>query len=460
MPHLGTPAAPGLTRRMLLSSLAAAPLARRAGAAAADDYRIYTQPPRLFLNPRRLRLLRRERERDSMRWRQFDALLAGGVRMPEEGFAWALHYQASQNPASGKRAVDWALNDPHAGLRQLALVYDWCQELLDSRQRTVLAGRLRRELAAAPPAGISATRSRVLAAAALAGDAPGDAAAELRRVIEDWWEKRIAPGLKSGAQPIPRTETLALFELLHAVRDNTQIELRDGARRYFASLPFYHLLSYYPATYPAAENDYRIPAFTGAGQPDLERAALSRAAELAMVAYDTNAEENQFLQGWLIHDRFLLRGPFGIPYEYLWANPYQPGLSYTHVPLLHHEPAAGRLFIRSSWDEDAVWFGLFDGEMQVFEQGAITVLDPRRPREALAIGDVTLLFGERGMKFNQGREPSGKFFILGLKPGAVYNVEVDDEELRQERADSGGTLPLSFPPGGTAGVRLYPPRWP
>jgi len=69
-----------------------------------------------------------------------------------------------------------------------------------------------------------------------------------------------------------------------------------------------------------------------ASEPDLRRAALSRAAELSMVAYDSNAAGSQILQGWLMNDNFLLRGTFGAPYEFFWANPYQPGLSYYHAP--------------------------------------------------------------------------------------------------------------------------------
>ena len=61
-----------------------------------------------------------------------------------------------------------------------------------------------------------------------------------------------------------------------------------------------------------------------------------------MVAYDTNAAESQLLQGWLMHDHFMLRGTFGAPYEFLWANPYQPGLSYYHVPLVYHNPDSGQ----------------------------------------------------------------------------------------------------------------------
>ena len=47
-----------------------------------------------------------------------------------------------------------------------------------------------------------------------------------------------------------------------------------------------------------------------------------------MVAFDNNALGNQFLQGWLIQDRFLMMNAFGAPYEFLWANPYQPASAF------------------------------------------------------------------------------------------------------------------------------------
>ncbi len=102
-------------------------------------------------------------------------------------------------------------------------------------------------------------------------------------------------------------------------------------------MPIYLVAANYPAPYRAPENEFRIPVYLGNGQPDLNRAALARAAGLSMVAYDNNGLENQFLQGWLIQDRFLMMTPFGAPYEFLWANPYQPGLSYYQLPLLFHD---------------------------------------------------------------------------------------------------------------------------
>src|ERR1700677_413453 len=76
-----------------------------------DDYRVYTEHPRLILTSQRLRLLKRERERDSQRWRQFDLLVKGGASLPEPGFALALYYAISGDNATGKRAVEWALGE-------------------------------------------------------------------------------------------------------------------------------------------------------------------------------------------------------------------------------------------------------------------------------------------------------------------------------------------------------------
>jgi hypothetical protein len=196
--------------------------------------------------------------------------------------------------------------------------------------------------------------------------------------------------------------------------------------------------------------------YKGAGQPDLKAAAVSRAAGLALVAFDTNAIENQFVQGWLMQDRFLLRGAFGSPYEFLWANPYQPGLSYAHLPLVFHDPRSGDVFIRSSWEEDAEWFGLFQGEAQVFRDGKITVLR-QTPASAsqtpkIPIGDTaTVVLGRSGVRF---KATGDKAFVIGLKPRAAYDVEVDDEEMTETETDAAGTLEISLPKNQETGVKI------
>ncbi|MBM3775536.1 MAG: hypothetical protein FJW37_10275 [Acidobacteria bacterium] len=427
-----------------------------------ESFRIYTEPPRLLLRPARLKLLTRERERRSLRWQQLETLILGKAPMPEPGFAYALFYRVSGNSEQGRQAVQWAIakarESQPAELRQIALVFDWCQDLLSEPQAKALAAKLERGLAparpgAAPP-DLAVLRSRVLAAIALADRAPEVPARHLELFVRDWWRLKTAPALKAGRGRLTRDDMYPLVEILHAVRDNLQIEMRESAPGWFKELPLYLLASYYPATYPAAENEYRIPASHGTEDPDLRRATLSRAAELSLLAYEPNAVETQVLQGWLMHDRFLLRGTFGIPYEFLWANPYHPGLSYYHVPLILHDRLHGRLFVRSSWDDSATWLGYFDGELQLFRDGMVTVLSPQLTSGPIALDEAVVFFGGNSRKFRVLLKDDEAVFVLGLKPNQKYDLEIDDEEIREARTDAGGILPLRLPPKIDVGVRI------
>lgn len=428
------------------------------------DYEPSTAPPRLLLNERRLRLLKRERERESMRWQQFNLLMSGGARMPEPGFASALYGIVTGQRQMCRNAADWALSEAKAAnpahLRQMALVYDWCGESAGGSAE-VLRKRIAPALAART-LDAQSVRSRVFAALALADDEPDASKAALKHAVEQWWKARTLPELIAGKMPFAtRADLFAMVEFLHVIRDNLREDLREGARKWFEELPPLMLLSYYPQPWPAAENEYRIPVYAGSRDPDLREAALSRAAEMALVAYDANAQPHQFLQGWVMNDRFLMRGAFGIPYEFMWANPYQPGLSFTYMPDLFH--SNGRLLVRSGWEEDATWFGLLDGIVQVFRHGQRIAIRPEAKPAPLDLGPVRIFFASAGLRFETGwfkrveeemRPVEEVAFIVGLDPGAVYDVEVDGEELDEARADRGGIVMLKFPPGHKAEVRL------
>ncbi|HEV2690455.1 MAG TPA: hypothetical protein VGV35_17985 [Bryobacteraceae bacterium] len=442
-------------RAVILRLLIALGVAGAASAQpASDEFRVYTDHPRLFLNAQRLRLLKRERDRDSMRWRQNALLVLAAAQLPEPGFAYSLYYAVTGDAEIGKRAVDWAVG-PGADLRQLALVYDWCQPILSAAQSRALAAKIGRLIAQKPAATVEARRDRVLAVIATADDNKHAEEAPLRDTVVDWWRAQLAPKLLDGRVTLAHHELFALLELLHAIRDNLRIDLRENATDYFKELPKYQVLGNYPAPLAAPENEYRIPVYKGAGQPSVDHAALARAAGLSMVAYDNNALENQYLQGWLIQDRFMLQGTFGAPYEFLWANPYQPGLSYFQLPLLYHDKHSGALFLRSNWEDDAVWFGLYQGESQLFQDGRVTVLNRSGPvapdPKPIAVGDASVLLGRNPLQFNM---EGGITLIVGLKPRHKYLVEVDDEELRDLESDTIGTLVLEYPADRAAGVRI------
>jgi hypothetical protein len=416
--------------------------------AADEDFRVFTDSPRLLLTKQRLRLLQRERERESVRWQQFDALVAGGAPLPEAPLAQALYSEVAGNAAAGRKAVDWALSDKAdavADLRQLALVFDWCGKLMTDPQAERLAAKIERGIG--PPSKDAARQSaRALAAIAIADRLKDQGESVLKPIVEDWW--------RAGKPAIPREQMYAFYELLHAVRDNLTIDMRESAPAYFKNLPLDHMTSHYPEPFPGTDNDFLVPVYTHDGVPDQAEAVRSRAAGFAMVAFDSNANETQYLQGWLMQDRYTMRDALGSVYEFLWANPYQPGLSYSLLPLVFHNSEAGHFFARTSWDEDAAWIGFFDGHLQLFRDGKLQALGASVPM--LRIGDAVVMGapaagGDGMVKFKAETDTT---FLLGLVPKADYDVEIDDEELSEAAADVGGTLVITLPPDTEAGVRI------
>ena len=470
-------------RIFLLTALASAYKSPAASQSVTSEFSVDVPHPRLLLPARRLRLLKREKERDSMRWVQFKTVMQGGRELPEPGFAHALYYVIAGDAEQGRRAIQWALTKGN-DLRQAAIVFDWCHDLLSDDDRNKLAALLRNEIekplqsgcaretesntslmtrapltngSTAPPnsCNVALLRSRVLAAVALAQHSETVPERELEFVIKQWWSTNVIPALKRGESPFGRDQTYPLMELLHAIRDNLRMDLREEFKSYFAVLPLYHLLTYYPASYPGPANELRIPVILDRSEPDLDKAALSRAAELAMVAYDANALEVQFLQGWCMQDRFIMRDPFGAPYEFLWANPYHPGLSYYNAPLLFHDAERGLLIAREHWDDGAKWFFHIKGEMQTFRDGKIQHLAWDQLREPIAFVNLTVWPLKTSTRFRIETEEQRHYFLIGLDANQKYDLEVDDEEVYEKKADAGGIVVVEAPGKRKAGVRLH-----
>src|SRR5213593_1006722 len=126
-----------MRRFWLLAAALSATVALEAQVPAGDPVAVSIDHPRLLLRPARLRLLKRERERSSARWQQFELLITGNAPMPERGFAYGLFYKVSGDAEYGRKAIEWALG-PGTDLRQMAFVYDWCQDLLTASQNRTL----------------------------------------------------------------------------------------------------------------------------------------------------------------------------------------------------------------------------------------------------------------------------------------------------------------------------------
>jgi hypothetical protein len=413
-----------------------------------EDFRVYTEAPRLFLRPARLRLLKRERERQSIRWQQLDTLISGKVPMAEPALAFALYSITTGDKAYCDQAERAAGSD----LRQMAIVFDWCG-------RPALAPRIKQAADRLSTAkDVPSIAARTMAAAAMAEADAAWSEATMKDIVNRWWRGTMVPFIKNGGS-IPRPDTLALFELLIVIRDNLNLDLRDPVQGYFRDLPILHLLSYYPAAYPGPENEYRIPYYSDDGEPDLKLAARSRAAELAMVAYDNNAVESQSLQSWLLLDRFLMRGTYGIVYEFLWANPYQPGITFHHLPNVFHDKRSGRLYLRSTWEEDATFFIYDRGKGQVFDAGKRADVNIAAQKKPIRIGWASVVLGAPQMQIETGysvaergdqplepgeKRPEETWFLVGLPPNTRFDIEPDDEEMYEARTDMGGILELHY----------------
>jgi hypothetical protein len=453
-----------MTRRDACRFLVGFPALRLLGQSRPDSFRAYSESPRLLLRPPRLKLLRRERERRSLRWDQFETLWTGNAQFPELGWAQALRFRIADDRESGIRAVAWAVG-PGDDTRQIALIADWCAPLLSPDDRTQIFAKLRREIADTRAVKTLAdARSKIFAALVLSEAQPELSEKAIQSIFEGFWSGSFIPSVRTAKASVSNADAYAMLEILHAVRDNLNFDLRDTFPQWFGQYPLLHLMSNYPPPWPGAENEYRIPADEKIQQqgPDLVKATLSRAAELAMVAYDSNAASSQLLQGWVTNDRFLMRGALGIPYEFLWANPYQPGLSYYHVPLAMHDEIGGQLFVRSSWEDDAQWIGFFGGQLQLFRDGEIKQVDPQTAQEPLDIETAVVFFARQTKRFLVPRQKTddaegqgANVFLVGLEPRRSYHVEVDGEEMVEDTADPGGIIYLPDVPGGS-GVRLGP----
>ncbi len=424
-----------------------------------ESYGVFQPSPRVLLNEDRLRLIRREVQRRTDRWTQLEMLLQGGAQFPEPAFAHALGHLATGNAELAAKAI--AAVGPRTAIREVAQVRDWCQSALKPADLERLDARL---LATATsfPANLDdtgAARDVTLAAIALADDFPKRSADALRWVHGKWWSRQTGR-IKRGHIPVSHGDALAFVEILYSFEKALQLDLRESAMDFFRDYPIWHLLRHYPASLPGGENDYRVPAFAGDGQPDPDVCVRSRAAELAMVALDTNAEASQYLQGWLLSPRFRMRGAYGAPYEFFWCNPYQPSLSYFYLPLYQHLPAFGTLLVRSAWEENASWFGLIDGKMQYFTLDGIKVLTPPARNGVLALGPSTVVLegtqNPAGGLSEAAIPECDRVFWLGLRASAPYLIEIDGEELAEAGTDASGILSVDFHnrPGG--GMYLRP----
>ena len=283
--------------------------------------------PRLLLTAQRLRRLKRDRTRQTVRWVNFENRVRTVSDSPERGFELALYYAVTGDEARGREAIDWVLNS--SDHRQMALVLDWCGPLLSDEQR--------QQLLKADPVTASSLKLFTLT---MARDALFASIAAGRTVspYSEEQTKAFIDGLQRGAFSDPE-QLYAACEFLMAYRAFQRVDLRESAIHFFADLPTEFLLSLKP---DKAEH----PGW------------MTHIAALALVSVDPNLQASQFLQGWAMEGRQMIREGPGVAYELLWADPYLPGVGYQNLDPWAYDPDAGRLFARTDWSPEACWIGV------------------------------------------------------------------------------------------------------
>lgn len=338
------------------------------GAAAAQD------APKLLLTPQRLRRLQRDRERQTVRWQNFEARVESVPDSPERGFELALYYAITGDEKRGREAVQWALTH-QCDWRQVPFILDWTSELPSAEERRTL-------------------ESRRCPADPFAGDAALDS---------------LDVGGFLDAQTL-----YAACEYL--------VAMRRAPPRFFDRLPIEFLLSLRPEQVE---------------HPDW----LTHIAALAMVAADPNLEASQYLQGWAIEDRQMIREGPGVGYEFLWADPYLPGVGYQNLePWIYDDQ--GRLFARTNWDVQACWIAISTDEIE--EEHC-----PAGWRENPAtFGHLILIPMTARCEQLPELTPRDTAILWRLRPGAT--VSYRDDKQRSGRADPVGMFKL--PLGATGKV--------
>jgi hypothetical protein len=425
-------------------------------------YKIYRDHPRLFLHADRMRRLQRDVKRESDRWITLSRLIEQQAVFPEEPHLRALQYKVVADEEAARQAVRWALQAAQgefrspADLRLGAIVFDWCSPLLDDTERATLAealGAAAEKIVAQPAPGMQAVRSALLAALAVTDDWSRPESV-LQSIFEQHWDPRLLAAVKSGTVLDHSADLLALLEIMHASRHNLEIDLWQQARDFFLPLPMVLMLGTYPQPLETPLGLFLRAARPTAAKTDPVAEATSlRIAQMLLVDYENGLENYQFLQGWLRHDLYTLNAPYGAVYEFIWLNPYLPGLSYFSAPTVAHDKTRGWLFARQGWQDEDLWIGYLEGEFQLFADGQLHIINRTDRQAPLLFPNAAVVLGTAPMDFTV-EVPEGKaIYVLGLEENQPYSVRINQERSALVTAGRGGILTLeNRPESSTLGI--------
>lgn len=434
------------------------------------EYRVYQERPRLFLESARLARLQKDVDRQTLRWRSLRSLVEAGTAFPEQPLVDALLFQVEGTEQPGRNAVEWSRRLAGEGirtaadLRQAALVYDWCHDLFDAETREAVRKAIVEAIDSLLPSAnldVGLVRAGILASIALAGDWNGSEPA-LAELLGTHWNDDVRPELESGGLTDDGASLIAILEASLAVRHNLETDLLRPATEALASLVRTRLLSYYPLDIETSEGTARRPSRFGTddGRAGIQ-APLYRIAELLLVAYESNLQEFQFIQGWIRDDNYLLRSPMAAPYEFLWVNPYLPGLTPQSAPNLAHDTVRGRLYGRMQWQRPTTWIGYADGRLELLARDSASASDSLEGLSPMYFPEAVVVPVKPPAKVALSWQPKGEtppemvqIYVIGLRAGETYGLKVGGRPARLVKAGPGGILVLRSDPNSPRRDRI------
>jgi hypothetical protein len=369
--------------------------------------------PLLLLSAKRLHRLKLDAQRQTERWSNFEQRVKAVTDSPERGFELALYSAVTGNADACRSAVEWGKS--HTGEhRQIALVVNWCaSEISDSDRSLLLSVPVQRNTA----------RPFTSARDALFLDVVEGRAS--RDSIRQQWSELLPLIQRDPRVCLP--EVYALFEFFDVAQKNFRVDPRQDDARLFSTLPNLFLLAMHPDQVE---------------KPDWK----TRAGGLMMVNVDPNLQGSSFIQGWAMEDPKMAREGPGVAYEFLWANPYLPGLGYHNMDLFAYHAGSSLLLARKSWEADSCWVSVFRGHVDSVQCpagllestatfGTLTLLPMKEPCVEIEPQPtkLTMLTGlpaasalawqEEGKKFSATADASGNLLLSSTASGRICRAD-------------------------------------
>jgi hypothetical protein len=135
------------------------------------------------------------------------------------------------------------------------------------------------------------------------------------------------------------------------------------------------------------------------------------------------------------------------------VNPYLPGLSFSTSPPVAYDKTRGHVFARRGWDDDDLWIGYLDGELQIFADGQRNVIEKDAHQAPLTVPGAAIVPVSLPMKFEVEVPPPVAayempvIYVVGLSEGRTYQIRIGTKgRFRPYRAVRGGIISIRSDP--------------